>query len=94
MRKRCIEFVPLYGEEYGEEQDEIVRILSRPYVSVAVEVVRKVGYAEKRAEYERQAALICLGCNNPDCPGGCAKFRRLANGIYRKIYGHKAKKIY
>ena len=81
---------------YDEEQDEIGRILSRPYASVAVkvEVVRKVGYAEKRAEYERQAAMICLECRNPHCPGGCAKFRRLANGIYRNVYGHKAKKIY
>lgn len=90
MQERFSESIPLCDEE----QDEIGRILSRPYASVKVEIIQKVGYAEKRAEYERQVAQICLGCDNRDCTGGCAKFRRLANGIYRKVYGHKARKIY
>lgn len=99
-------FIPLHVDE----QNEIQNILSRPYASerfprrtpgcesrsdnLIPTEIRRAGYKEKREEYERRIAVICLRCKKNNCLGKCSDFTRRANGIYREIYGHKPNKVF
>ncbi len=99
-------FIPLHVDE----QNEIQNILSHPYASghelkrvpdcgtrsgdLIPTEIRQAGYKEKREEYERRIAVICLHCKKDNCLGKCSDFTRRANGIYREIYGHKPNKVF
>lgn len=101
-------YIGVFVPRCEDEQEEIKSILSRPYSSERKQAtasgrqsgdlipteIRRASRAEKQEEYQKQVAKICLCCRKCSCSGKCAEYKRRANGIYRQIYGHKARKIY